>query len=57
MQKYLAHSVVPSLERGILRKLGAVEAGDTSIVVSSPEELLAVIESEACDGRRDAMRR
>jgi hypothetical protein len=56
MQKDLADRVIPSLERGILRELGAVEAGDTSIVVASPKELLAVIESKACDGRRDAMR-
>jgi hypothetical protein len=55
MKKNLAHGIISSLERGILREFGAVEAGDTSIVVSGPEELLGVIESKASDWSRDSM--
>lgn len=55
MENNLANRFISSFECSVLRKFGAVEAGNTSIFASRPEKLLAVIKGKGSDRSRDTM--
>ena len=55
MYEQLPHRPFPCLKRCISRKFGAIEARDSTVLVSNPEQLLGSVEGHCLSLRRDGI--